>query len=354
MGIAADVRYALRSLSRNIGFAVGVVLVLGAGIGAATAVFVVAHRVLLAPLPYPDSERLVQVDERYSPTTLGTICVVDIQAIAEQQKTLEAFGAMKSAGVSLAAGRYVEHIVVGRVTSGFFKALAIEPMSGRLLEPNDDRPGAPPAIVLSYALAERAFGRAANAVGRQIAIDGTFFDVVGVLGRDRDRLAGLRADAWPAMQLPPPDRRGPFGYRGVARLRKGVTLAQANSDLASISARIFPAWKASFQDSNARLTAIPLRAAIAGWASDQVGLFAGAVALVLLLGIANVGTLMLGRASAREQEFGIRTALGAARGNVARLIVSECLLLTVFSGVLAIAIAAFGLRLVHLVAPELP
>ncbi|HJT17934.1 MAG TPA: ABC transporter permease, partial [Thermoanaerobaculia bacterium] len=347
MDIAADVRYALRALRRNIGFTLAVILVLGAGIGAATAVFVVAHRVLLAPLPYPDSERLVQVFEKLSPRYLGTLCVVDIRAIAEQQRTLEAFGAVKPAGVSVAAGRHVEHIVVGRATSGFFKALRIEPLFGRLLQPNDDRPGAPAAVVLSYALGERAFGNAADAVGKPIAIDGIAYEVVGVLGRDRDRLAGLAADAWPAMQLASPERRGPFGYRAIARLKDGVTVERATSDLAAISERIFPIWKSSFQDSSARLTPVPLRIAIGRGAGHEVSLFAGAVALVLLLGIANVGTLMLVRASAREQEFGVRTALGAARGKIARLIVTECLLLTLLSGVVAIAVAAFGLRLVH-------
>ncbi|HUJ12545.1 MAG TPA: ADOP family duplicated permease [Thermoanaerobaculia bacterium] len=352
--ILADVRFAARTLRRNIGFALSVILVLGAGIGAATAVFVVTHRVLLEPLPYPDSERLVQVFEKYSPTNLGTICAVDIRAIGEQQRTLEAFGVVRPGGASLVAGRYVEYIVVGRATSGFFKALRIEPMFGRLLEPKDDLHGAPPAIVLSYALAQRVFGSAADAVGKSIAIDGTPVQVVGVLGRDRGRLAGIRADAWPALQLATPTRRGPFGYRGIARLSKGVTLEQATSDLAAISERIFPIWKSSFQDSNARLTPVPLRIAIGRPAGRQVVLFGVAVALVLLLGIANVGTLMLVRTSAREQEFGIRSALGAARGKVARLIVTECLLLTVLSGIVAIAVAAFGLRLVHVVAPALP
>jgi putative ABC transport system permease protein len=349
-----DLLFALRTLRRNRGFTLAVISVLGAGIGAATVVFIVADRVLIAPLPYRDPQRLVRVNQQYSPTAWGTISAVDIQAIGEQQKVFEAFGAVRPSEASLAAGRQAQRVVIGRATSGFFAALGVRPAYGRLLERRDDRPGAAVVAVVSHALADRIFGSAERAVGQSIMLDGASVDIVGVLEAGRDELAGLHAEMWPVLQLGPQPRRGPFGYRGVARLKNGVTVEEASRDLAAISDRIFPVWKSSFQDAKAKLVAVSLQDAIVGTAYRQVGLFAGAVALVLLLGIANVGTLMFVRAMTREHELAVRTALGAARHRLARLIFTECLLLTGLAGVAAIAVAAFGLKLVRFVAPDLP
>src|SRR5207237_7186707 len=124
-----------------------------------------------------------------------------------------------------------------------------------------------------------------------------------------------------------PGRRGPFGYRGIARLKAGVTLAQATRDLAEISVRIFPLWAAGFQDRKARLTPVPLLEAIVGPATGQIGLFAGAVGRVLLLAIANVATLALARTSAREHGLSVRAARGPGRRRPARLIVADSLTL---------------------------
>ena len=178
--------------------------------------------------------------------------------------------------------------------------------------------------------------------------------MVGVLEPGRDELAGMEAEAWPSLQFDTPTRRGPFGLRGVARLKQGVTVAQATRDLGGISERIFPIWASGFQDRAARLVPVPLRDAVLGGANRQVGLFAGAVGLVLLLAVANVATLMLVRASAREHELLVRSALGAGRHRLARLIVTEGMVLTVLAGVAGVAIAALSLRVVGLVAPNLP
>lgn len=352
--LAADTRFALRALRRNPGFTVAVVLVLGLAIGAATAVFVVADGVLLAPLPFRDPERLVRVDQHFGSGAFGTISVVDIQAVAAQARSFEAFGAVRFSAMSLTGAANPERITVGQATAGFFRALDVAAARGRLIEPADEAPGAPPVVVLAHAQAERAFGSAERAIGGSVTLDGVSHTVVGVLEPGRTALTGPRTAAWSALQLETPTRRGPFGYRGVGRLAPGVSLEQAERDLAEVSARIFPIWRAGFQDSTARLVPVPLRLALVGYARAPVGLFAGAVALVLLAAVANVATLLLVRASAREHELSVRAALGASRGRLARLIGTECLVLSSFAALLATAIAAAGVHFAPLLAPNLP
>ena len=350
----ADVRYALRGLGRNPGFAAAVIAVLGIAIGAATAVFAVADGVLLSNLPYPEPDRLVRIYQRNSIANLWSLSTVDIQALQEQQTSFSAFGAAQIGEAALSGAGRPEHVVIGRATAGFFGALDITPAYGRLIEPQDEGAGAPPVTVVSYQLAERLLGGAAAATGKSITIDGVSHSVVGVLDVGRNDLAGMGAVAWPALQLTTPTRRGPFWMRGVGRLKPGVTLEASARDLAAISERLFPIWQSGFQDRTARLTPIPLRVAMTGNAGQQVWLFAGAVALVLLIAIANVATLLLVRASARQHELLVRAALGASRYRLARLIVSECAVLTVLGGGLALLLSGVGLRLVGSLAPNLP
>ena len=352
--LIADTRYALRALRRSVGFTLTVVATLGLGIGAATAVFIVVNRILLAELPYPDAERLVRIYQQSTPANRGTISVVDILAIRDQQRSFDAFGALRPASVSVTGAGGPERVVAGRVTAGFFRALGVRASHGRLIEPTDDSPGAPRVVVVSHAFAERALSGATAAVGKVVPIEGVSHTVVGVLEPGRNDLAGFPAVVWPVLQLATPGRRGPFGYRGIARLKAGVTLAQATRDLAEISVRIFPLWAAGFQDRKARLTPVPLLEAIVGPATGQIGLFAGAVGLVLLLAIANVATLALVRTSGREHELSVRAALGAGRRRLAWLIVTECLTLTAIAGAVGVTSAAVALKGVGGVAPGLP
>jgi putative ABC transport system permease protein len=352
--LVADTRFAVRALRRNPGFTLAVVAVLGLAIGATTAVYVVADRVLLAEFPFRNPERLVRVDMRHGSGDLGTISVVDIQAVASHARTFEAFGAVRWGATSLTGVATPERITIGRAQAGYFRALDVRAARGRLIEPRDEMPGAPPVVILTDAQAERTFGSAERAIGKILTLEGVGHSVIGVLEPDRVGLAGPRTEAWSALQLKTPERRGPFGYRAVARLAPGVSPEQAEQDLASLSARIFPIWKSGFADSRARLLPVPLREALVGHARAPVGLFAGAVLLALLAAIANVAMLLLVRASAREHELAVREALGAGLGRLWRLIATECLVLAGFAALLAIAIAAVGVHFAPAVAPNLP
>jgi putative ABC transport system permease protein len=354
--LVADVRFALRALRRDPVFALAAVLVLTLGIGATSAVFGVADAVLLADLPYREPQRIVRIYDKASDQNMFGLSVVDVQAITEQQHSFESFGVLRPwSGAVSAANATPEQRGIGRATSGFFSALGVTAFAGRLVQPSDETPAAPPVAVLTYAQAARWFDTPATAVGKSITIDGVPYTVVGVLPANVTDLGGWKPRLWVALQMTPPQRRGPFGIRAFARLKPGVTIGSAQRDLASISERIFPIWKSSFRDSTMRFTPVPLRDAILGKESArQVGLLAAGVSLVLLVAIANVAMLMLVRVSAREPELAVRTALGAGRWRLARLLAAESLVLGIVAGVAGFAVAALLLKAAPVLMPSLP
>jgi putative ABC transport system permease protein len=209
-------------------------------------------------------------------------------------------------------------------------------------------------VVVRHTFAAAHLGGPAAALGRVITLDGVAHTVVGVLPPGHEDLAAIRAVAWSALQVPAPTRRGPFGLRAFGRLKPGVTLEAAAQDVAAISERIFPLWEAGFRDRTARYTPIPLRETIVARARGQLRLFAGAVVLVLLVAVANVATLMLVRAAAREPELAVRSALGASRPRLARLVATEGLIVTALATALALVGAAWALGFVGAIAPGLP
>ena len=348
--LVSDLRYATRGLLRSPGFSLSAILVLALGIGASTAVFSAVDAVLLDR----GYEGLVRVFQQNSPTNRWTLSTVDFRAIEAQQRSFTAVGALRMREVGVSAGREPERKWTGWATSGIFAAIGIRPIRGRSIEPADEPPGAPPVVILSYGYAARTFGHDSSAVGRSITIDGIVHTVVGVLPPGVRELAGFRVDVWPVLQLQQPERRGPFGLFVFGRLADGVTLDAARRDLAGISERIFPEWAASFQDREARLTPVDLRAAVLGNAGQMLGVLSAAVGLVLLIAVANVASLMLVRVTGRGQELALRTVLGATRGRLVRLLVTESTLLAAAGALLGIAVGVVALDLLAAIGPYLP
>ena len=350
---AQDVRYAVRSLLHAPAFSASAVLVLALGIGASTAVFSAVDTVLLSHLPYPHDDRLIRIYEQNSPTNRFGLSVVDFQAIASQAHSLSAVGGVWSLDVAVSSSAALERARAGFATSGFFRALGIRPARGRAIEARDERTGAPPVVVVGHQFAARTFGDDAGAIGRTITIDGTANTIVGVLPAGMRELAGLHAEIWPVLHLDPPTRRGPFGMLVVGRLDKGVTLDAARHELAAISVALLEAWP-SFQDHTARLTPVSLREAALGNAGHTLGLLAAAVALVLLIAVANVASLMLVRATGRWREVILRTVLGASRGRLVRLLVTESIVLAAAGAVAGIATGFAGLAVLKAIGPDVP
>ena len=350
----SDLRFSVRTLAHKPSFTLAAVLVLGLGIGAATAAFTVYDAVLLKPLPYPHPERLIRIYEQNSPTNRFNIGTVDFQSIRDRQRSFEAFGAQAAMPMALSGSSAGPvQIMARRVTSGWFKAYGVTPLHGRLIEEADESLGAPAVVVVSYALAEQRLGGADRAIGKAIMLDGLSHQVVGVLAPGMERQIGLQAAVWPALRMPVPTRRGPFWMQGIARLREGVTLDDAARDLAAISTSLI-GKHADWHDAVAKLTPYRLTDILTGQVGGRLGLFAAAVALVLLVAIANVATLVLVRASAREQELSVRAALGASRRRVAGLLLTENLVLVAVSGLLGVLLAVLSMRLVSVLSPTLP
>ncbi len=350
----ADARYALRALAHHPGFTASVIVVLGLGIGASTAVFGVVDSVLLSDLPYPDADRIVRVMQESPTNRMYQLSTVDWQAVRDQNQVFTAFGVARPGGAAVSGAGEPQRVQSAKASAGFFAAVGIPAAYGRLVEAADEAMGAPPVVVVTFAFAERVLGGAASAVGKSLTIDGVSHAVIGVLPRGRPDLAGISAELWPALRVAAPARRGPFWLRAYGRLKPGVTREAAARDLAGISERIYPIWAAGFQDKAVKFMSVTLRESVIGTADRQVGLFAGGVILVLLVAIANVATLVLVRASAREHELSVRAALGATRGRIARLMITECIALTLLAGLAGLGIAALSLRLVADVAPNLP
>ena len=343
--LGADIRYALRGLRRNPGFTITGILVLGIGIGATTLVYSIVHSVVLAGLPYPEPDRLVRVVEQNSPTNIWALSTADVVSIHERQRVFSEWGMLARSNVALSGtGGPPERIPIASASSGYFRAIGIPVAKGRPILPTDEAPDAPGVIVVTDGFAQRKFGSADSALGMTLTLDGFPGTIIGVLPPGRDELGGIRSDVWPVLRMRPIQRRGPFWLRGVGRLKPGVSIEAAAADLSRISSEILPLWS-DFRDSTAKLTPQPLREAIVGGRAKQVWLFAAGVALVLLLAIVNVATLVLVRAAAREQELAVRVMLGAKRARVARLLVTENLILTIAAAIVGLALAYAGLGL---------
>jgi predicted permease len=350
---AGDIEHAIRLLRASPMFALTIILVLGGALGAGISVFAVADSTLLSDQRYGVSDRLVRIDQSNSPTSRWSLSSVDALALIEQQRSFDAVGLVRRGDLALAGAGSTERVVAAWATAGFFEAVAARAEIGRLVNLSDEVESAAPVVVVSHAFALERFGATAI-IGRDIIADGIHHTVVGVLPAAVVELGGIRSRVWLPLHIKAPQRRGPFWLRGVGHLRPGVSVEMAARDLAAISHRIFPLWASSFRDQSAMMTPFPLRDTILGDAPTRVGLFGGAVLLVWLIALANVATLMLVRASGRQQELAIRLALGATRGRLARLLVTDSLVLTALAGFAAVAVAAVVVPFARMAAPELP
>ncbi|MGH8221711.1 MAG: ABC transporter permease, partial [Woeseiaceae bacterium] len=253
--ILSEIRQAARSLTRSAGYSTSVFLTLALGVGTSGAVFALIDGVLLKPLPYPESDRLVLIRQQNVQDEWNT-SVVDFRAVAEQNEGFAAIAVMRSMDMILTDGAKPEWVNARLVSAAYFDVMGVTAVRGRGFQPGEDRPGAAPAVVLGHAFAGRHFGRL-DPLGRSVTLDGVAHAVVGVMSPGVEQLPGMRADLWPAMRIDEPLRRGPFLLNTVARLKPGVTRAQAATELAAISRRIFPLWQEGFQDETARLIPRP-------------------------------------------------------------------------------------------------
>jgi predicted permease len=349
--LTQDVRHAARVFSRQPGFAGAAILTLGLGIGATTALFSVVHGVLLKPLPFQDPERLVSLQQA-APHGVGTnqgrTTYVNYR---QHHQAFEGIGAWDPTEVSITGRDAPERVQGLRVTASTLPLLRVQPVLGRTFGAEDDRPGAPARAILTHGYWQRRFGGARDVVGRQLIVDGRPTDIIGVLPASF-RFLHTR----PAIVLPMPlDAGAPpgisFGFQALARMKPGVTLAEANADVARMIARLPPQFARLELRPNVR----PLAADVIGDIGRMLWILLAAVGVVLVIACGNVANLFLVRAEGRHRELAVRSALGASRRQITRALLSQSLVLALAGGVLGVLLARAAIGVLRALAPaELP
>jgi putative ABC transport system permease protein len=357
-----DIRYALRQLRKAPGFACTAILILAIGIGGTTAIFSALNPILLEPLPYPQSNRLLTVwyageDGARIPQAFHTY-----REIAERSRSFDATAVMKAWQPTLVGADQPERLDGQQVSADYFRTLGVAPAIGRAFLSSDDSFHGPKVVILSDGLWRRRFGGDRSVVGQQIRLDDESFTVIGVMPGTFENVLAPSAELWSPLQyntgnVTSPDTRE-WGHhlRMVGRLRPGVSGHQAKDDLASIvrtpvSEFPRPRWAAL---SRGVILDLLQEDITRGVKPGLLAVFA-AVVLVLLIACVNVTNLVLVRGSQRQGEIAMRAALGAARPRLIRQLITESLLLSMFGGAVGIAVAQAGIRLlIALSPPELP
>ncbi|MGH9834555.1 MAG: ABC transporter permease, partial [Blastocatellia bacterium] len=339
-----DLRYGARMLLKKPGFTLIAVITLALGIGANTAIFSVVNAVLLQPLPYGDPDRLVWMwgSRNGGRASVSPPDFIDYRA---QQQRFDHFGASFTVAspVNLTGGGEPERLNGRVVTANYFDALGVRPLYGRVFKTEEEQFGQHRVVVLSYGLWQRRFGADQTIVGREITLSEENCTVIGVMPPDfRPPLA---ADLWLPMPLDHPgmkERQSHF-LRPIGKLKAGVTLAQAQSEMDAIARRL----EAQYPESNTgwSLRLVPLQEQMIGNRKTVLLVLLGAVAFVLLIACANVANLLLVRAVSRRKEMAVRAALGASRWRIARQMMTESLLIAGAGGMLGALLAAWGIDL---------
>jgi predicted permease len=344
-----DCRYALRTLRQKPAFAAVAVCTLALGSGATTVMFTVINGVLLKPLPYPEPERLVKVEEQTKGITnykWGDRWAFSNPNFLDCKREIRSLdlAARRYGGGAVRGTGEAEYVDGFQISSQLFAVLGVTPVRGRAFRPEEDRPGSAPVIIISYGLWQRQFGGNPAAIGMPLVFDGKPDTVVGIApssfrlgGEEVDIFTPLGQNTQPFMQ----NREAHPGIAVCARLRPGLTLAEAQAELTLVGHRLAEQYPKS--NLGRGFVAEPLRPDV-GDVGSTLWLLLGAVGLVLLIACGNVACLLLARSVSRERELAMRAALGAARGRLVRQCLTESAVLGIFGGALGMFFAAVGTR----------
>ena len=356
-----ELKQVLRRLGRAPMFTAITLITLAAGVGANTVVFSVLEGVLLKPLPYPKPDELIGVWHTAPGIQLKELDMSpsDYFIYREQSKTFQDIGLYAGDSVSVTGVAEPEQVDSLRVTDGTLPLLGIPPLLGRTFNKQDDSPGAPETVMLTYGYWRRKFGGDASAVGRNIMVDGKSRQIIGVLPQ---RFHFLDYDD-PALITPFQfDRNkvnlGNFSYEGLARLKPGVTLEQVNADVARMLPIVMTSFPAPpgfslklFEEAHIGPNVRPLKRDVVGDVGSVLWVLMGSVGMVLLIACANVANLLLVRVEGRRQELAVRAALGASRGRIAADLLLESVILGLLGSAVGLGLAYAALRVLAAIAP---
>ncbi len=356
-----QLKQVLRRLARAPLFTTITLITLAVGIGANTVVFSVVDGVLLKPLAYPQADRLVGIWHAAPAIGFDNLNMAPYLYFIdrEQNSTFEDVGMYNGDSLSVTGAGEPEHVSGMDVTDGTLPLLGVRPVLGRLFTRRDDAASAPKTIILSYSYWQKKFGGSNSVVGRTLDVDGSSREIIGVLPRDFQFLDNYNAALFLPMQL---DRSkvklGNFSYRGIARLRPGVSLKQADADidrLLPIANHSFPppdGFSAGlFEKVKISANLHTLKKDVVGDVGNVLWVLMGSIVVVLLVACANVANLLLVRVEGRRQELAIRSALGAGRSNITLGLLFESAVLGVTGGVIGLALAFAALRVLVAAAP---
>ncbi|HXE14119.1 MAG TPA: ABC transporter permease [Bryobacteraceae bacterium] len=346
-----DLYYGVRTLRKSPGFATVAILTLAIGIGANTAIFSVVNGVLLNPLPYHNPERIVSLFEATSSYKNGPISYPNFLDWQRMNRTFSAIVAYRQAAFNLSGQGEPEHLEAEMISAGLFEILGVRPVMGRTFTKEDDRLGVTPTAMISEQLWRRKFGSSKDIIGQRLIVDGIGRTVVGIVPADfRLRLHNFQEGTFLNQVYVPignwneprfyGNRGGGWGMNAIGRLKPGVTLEKARSDMNRVSRQL----AATYPDtaSNEKANLIPLKKEVVGDIRPVLLLLLGAVGFVLLIACVNVANLLLARATSRQREFAIRLAIGAGQVRMVRQLLTESILLALIGGGLGLLLAKFG------------
>jgi putative ABC transport system permease protein len=347
----SDLRHSLRVLTANPGFTTVAVAALALGMGANTAIFSVVNAVLLAPLPYPESGRIMRIRRGYNGGDSGDS--VSIPKFMAWKKANQTFAAMalydeSGPGLNLGSGDRPEQVKAIHVSAEYFLVFGVSPSSGRTFVPQEDQPHGPKAAVISNDLWRTRFGSDPSLVGRPILLSGDTYTVAGILPAAFH--SDPPADVFIPMQADPTSTNQGHFLLAAGRLKPGATQESAKANMI-VAGEQFRAANPKWMEKNETVAVLPLRDALVGDVRLALLILVGAVGFVLLIACANVANLLLARAAGRQREIAIRTAIGASRGHLIRQLLAESVVLSTIGGVLGLLIGTWSVPLLLAISP---